>query len=236
MMTQFDWDAIDAVVFDAVGTLIEPFPSVAESYALAARRQGVAIDLAEVKSRFHKQFRDDEAVETGGLLVTDEATEQRRWRRIVGNVLTGLPDPDRAFAELWQHFGQARAWRCFDDVEPALEVVVGSGRAVCVASNFDRRLRTVVAGLQALDGLVDSLVISSEVGFRKPHPAFYQAVCRHLAPPAARILWVGDDAENDVAGPSRAGLHAVLLDRQGDARGVSDRRRISSLSSLAARL
>lgn len=229
-MTEFDWETIDGVVFDAVGTLIEPFPSVAATYALAASRQGVMLAADEVKSRFHKHFRDDEQHESGGPLATDEAAEARRWRRIVGNVLPELPDPDQAFAELWEHFGQAAAWRCFADVAPALEALGRSGRSVCVASNFDGRLRRVAAGLAPLAGLVDALVISSEVGFRKPHPAFYRAACAQLQLPEARILWVGDDLENDVAAPTRAGVRGVWLDRHG--RGGADVPRIPALSSL----
>jgi putative hydrolase of the HAD superfamily len=56
-------------------------------------------------------------------------------------------------------------------------------------------------------------VISAEVGYRKPHPAFYRAACESLGLPAERVLCVGDDPENDVLGPRRAGLRGVLLDR-----------------------
>jgi putative hydrolase of the HAD superfamily len=57
------------------------------------------------------------------------------------------------------------------------------------------------------------LVISSEVGFRKPHASFFEAVCQRLGLPAWQILCVGDDLENDVRGAMRAGLSALLLDR-----------------------
>src|SRR5262245_21039534 len=90
---------IGGIVLDAVGTLIEPAPPVSEIYALAAHRQGVEIDRAIVKSRFLKHFGDDEIDEARGPLATDEATEYRRWRRIVGNVLPDLPEPDLAFLE-----------------------------------------------------------------------------------------------------------------------------------------
>src|SRR3954452_5571384 len=99
------WDGIEGIVLDAVGTLIEPRPSVAQVYAGAARRQGVDLDPAAVRARFQQSFHDDETNEAPGSLVTDEATESRRWRRMVANVLPGLPDPDRAFRELWEYFG-----------------------------------------------------------------------------------------------------------------------------------
>ena len=124
-----------------------------------------------------------------------------------------LPDPDRAFDELWEHFSRPRSWRCFPDVVPTLKALDVMGVSLCVGSNFDGRLRGVVQGLPELAAWVDSLVISSEVGYRKPHPSFFRAACDHLGLPPERVLCVGDDVENDVRGAIRAGLSALLLDR-----------------------
>jgi putative hydrolase of the HAD superfamily len=224
------WGGIGGIVLDAVGTLIEPFPTVAQVYTEAARRQRIEIEAGEVKRRFHKFFRVDEVDEQLGPLATDEETEHRRWRRIVANVLPDLPDPDRAFAELWKHFGLSSAWRAFADVGPALAALREAGIGYVIASNFDGRLRGVVRGLPALAGSEDSLVISSEVGFRKPHAEFYLAACARLNLPPDRVLCVGDDLENDVRGPERAGLRGLLLDRDG--RLPSDVPRVSDLVTL----
>jgi putative hydrolase of the HAD superfamily len=226
-----DWGGIEGLVLDAVGTLIEPEPSVARVYADAALRQGQLVDEAEVKRLFGRHFRNDELDEQLGPLATDEATEFRRWRRIVGNVLPKLPEPDRAFAELWDHFGRSQAWRSFPDVGPALERLRRAGFSMRVASNFDGRLRSVAAGLPELARFVETLVISSELGYRKPHPAFYAAACAALELPPHQVLCVGDDPENDVLGPERAGLRGILIDREG--RRTSDLTRFRDLAELA---
>lgn len=206
---------VDGVVFDAVGTLIEPSPPVPLAYAEAARRQGLDVDPGEIEGRFARFFRVDEDDERLGPLATDEAGEYRRWRRIVGNVLPDLPDPDRGFAELWAHFGDPSAWRAFADVGPALDALRSAGVGFVVASNFDGRLLGVVRGLPALAGCEGRLLISSEVGHRKPHRAFYLAACDRLGLPPGRVACVGDDPENDVRGPERAGLLGLLVDRDG---------------------
>jgi putative hydrolase of the HAD superfamily len=206
-------NGIRGIVFDAVGTLIKPVPSVAEVYTAAAIRQGVVIKPADVRERFQHHFQNGGEHAGNGVFSTDEGTERRRWRAIVGGVLAEVPDPDRAFQELWDHFSQPGSWRCFPDVEPAIGGLTDAGISVCVGSNFDCRLRGVIQGLPELEALVDSLVISSEVGYRKPHPLFFEAVCNHLGLSAHQVLCVGDDSENDVRGALSAGLSGILIDR-----------------------
>ena len=174
----------------------------------------------EVRARFQVHFQSDEVHAEQGALSTDEATERRRWRKIVAGVLPEVAEPDRAFDELWDHFSRPDSWRCYPDVVPVLDALAEQGIAVCVGSNFDGRLRGVMAGLPELSDRMESLVISSEVGFRKPHPSFFQAACAQLGLPPANVLCVGDDPENDVRGAIRAGLSGLLLDRGASTRRV----------------
>lgn len=228
--------SIAGVLIDAVGTIIEPQPAVALAYAAAARRQGIELDPQTVRGRFRTAFSQDEVDEQRGPLATDEAIEHRRWRRIVAVCLPEAPDPDRAFDDLWAHFADPGHWRVFPDVAPALQALSQAGIAVRIGSNFDGRLRSVLAGLPELTPWADRVLISSEVGVRKPHPGFYDAALSSLGLPAADVVCVGDDRENDVRGPQRVGLHAVLLDR--DAREPRDGRTptVGDLLELAEQL
>jgi putative hydrolase of the HAD superfamily len=211
--SQPNWSGIRGVVFDAVGTLIKPEPSVAEAYTAAAARQGIALAPDEVKARFAVHFESDKVHAEQGVLSTDEPTERRRWHMIVKGVLPEVAEPDRAFDELWEHFSRPDSWRCFPDVGTVLDSLAEQGISVCIGSNFDARLRGVVKGLPDLSSRIESLVVSSEVGFRKPHPSFFHAACSQLGLAPAEVLCVGDDPENDVRGAMRAGLSALLLHR-----------------------
>lgn len=227
---EFDYRGVGGLVLDAVGTLIEAAPPVAEVYASVAAGQGIGVEPAEVKARFRHHFGAIEVDELRGPMVTDEARERRRWRRIVAGVLPDLPDPDGGFEALWDHFARADSWRCFPDVGPALRAIEALGLPCRIASNFDSRLRGIVEGLPELAGRAEGLVVSSEVGYRKPHPEFFRAACARLGLPPGRVLSVGDDAANDLEGARRAGLPAVLIDR--DDRAPRDLPRFPDLVSL----
>jgi putative hydrolase of the HAD superfamily len=131
----------------------------------------------------------------------------------VSNVLPELPDPEAAFTALWAHFGRSSAWRCFEDVAPTIRFLSEVEIPIRIASNFDSRLHAVVEGLPELSSYAITLVISSEVGWRKPHRCFYQLACESLGMAPERVLCVGDDLENDFLAPRRARLEAILLDR-----------------------
>ena len=213
MFAEIGFSGVEGIVLDAVGTLIDPRPSVAEVYAQAAWRQGVTLDVPTLKRRFGEHFQTDEIDELRGPLATSEEVERGRWRRIVSGCLPEVADPDRAFADLWVHFGDPASWFVFPDVAPALARLEAAGLRISVGSNFDGRLRAVASGFPELRRFVPTLVISSEVAYRKPHPRFYEAACERLGLPANRVVSVGDDPENDLRGPIRAGLRAALIER-----------------------
>lgn len=129
-----------------------------------------------VKSRFAVLLKSDQVHAEQGVLSTDESTERRRWHMIVKGVLPEVAEADLAFQELWDHFSRPESWRCYPDVAPLLAALAERGISICVGSNFDGRLRGVIKGLPELQQRANSLVISSEVGFRKPHPSFFRGL------------------------------------------------------------
>src|SRR5262249_47109665 len=103
------------------------------------------------------------------------------------------------------------------------------GYTLGLASNYDARLNNVLAGLPLL-WTITHVVISSEVGWRKPAPAFFARVCQELALPAEQILYVGDDLDNDYDAAGAAGMRAVLFDPRH--RAPADVIRIGHLADL----
>lgn len=204
-------DNIAVVVFDAVGTLIHPEPPAAVAYHEIGRRYGSRLGADLVADRFRAAFARQEAFDRDRGLKTSEARECERWRNIVTEVLDDVNDPETCFQELFEHFGRPGSWRCDAGAGATLASLAERGYTLCMASNYDQRLRSVVAGLPPVR-LVRQLIISSEVGWRKPAGEFFQALCRCAGRPAKDILFVGDDPANDYDGARSAGMHAVLFD------------------------
>jgi putative hydrolase of the HAD superfamily len=218
-------DPIAAVFFDAGGTLIHADPAPGVVYAEVGRRFGSHVDAATASRRFRIAFARRLGAET---LATSEALEDTFWRSVVAEVLDEVSDFEACYRTLWDHFATAEAWQVEAEAGPVLERLAARGLHVGVCSNFDARLHTILAGKPEL-AAVRSCVVSSEVGWRKPAPAFFRAVVRAAGVAPGQVLVVGDDRTHDYDGARAAGLVALLFDPEGRAEGVE---RIRSLGEL----
>ena len=205
---------LQAIVFDAVGTLIHADPPVADVYHLAGWQHGSQLDRAEVGRRFRAAFATSEAGEGLVREPTSEARERSRWRQIVATVFDDVPDAGgMLFHSLWRHFAEPASWRPFDDVAPVLGALAERGYRLAIASNFDRRLLAIVDANPPLRRC-ERCFISSEIGYSKPDQRFFDRVAALLDLPPGEILLVGDDWTNDILGARSAGWQTVWLDRK----------------------
>lgn len=220
--------SISWIAFDAVGTLITPRPGVAEVYWQTARRYGSRLDIPTIQLRFREAF---VASETACFAParrgqTSEPEEWSRWRWIVAQVVTDVPDLEPCFADLWDHFGQPQHWVCYPEVESVLTELIARGYRCALASNFDARLHRLVTGHPALRHCEPRLV-SSEVGYRKPAAGFYRTLLERCEALPCKVLMVGDDSLADVVAPRELGMAALWLHRK-----AADPEAIASLTSL----
>jgi HAD superfamily hydrolase (TIGR01549 family) len=62
--------------------------------------------------------------------------------------------------------------------------------------------------------LFDAIIISADVGLRKPHPDVFRQIATMLECEPAEILFVGDTPRYDVLGAHQAGMHTVWLNHR----------------------
>jgi putative hydrolase of the HAD superfamily len=78
---------------------------------------------------------------------------------------------------------------------------------LAVVSNFDYTPTAVglLRGAGVAD-LFDTIVVSDEIGWRKPRPEIFEAALRRLGVAAGDALFVGDRADIDVVGAQQIGM------------------------------
>jgi putative hydrolase of the HAD superfamily len=79
--------------------------------------------------------------------------------------------------------------------------------------------------------LFDAVVLSVDVGRRKPHPRMYAAALEAMRVPPGQAIFVGDSYLADYAGPVASGIAAFLID-PAQSSEVPDDRRIDSVFDL----
>ncbi|MFD8787482.1 HAD family hydrolase [Kitasatospora sp. NPDC059599] len=112
------------------------------------------------------------------------------------------------------------SWRPYPDTAPVLHELRRRGVPVAVVSNIGWDLRPVFRA-HGLDELVDSYVLSYEVGAQKPDPAIFETACARLGLAPADVLMVGDDRTCDggatVLGCAFHPVEHLPVDRRPDA-------------------
>jgi HAD superfamily hydrolase (TIGR01509 family) len=87
-----------------------------------------------------------------------------------------------------------------------------------LVSNYDHAptARAILAR-HDLEGIFSAVVISIEIGRRKPHPEIFRTALQRLGVDTGAALFVGDSAVEDVGGASAAGMDACWLNPRGTA-------------------
>lgn len=107
------------------------------------------------------------------------------------------------------------------------------GYTLAVVSNFDHA-PTAVGLLEkfGIAGFFSQVVISEEVGWRKPHRKIFEFALEKLGEPAPAAVFIGDDPEADVEGAENCGIDSIWVKRKRERATVKPRFTISDLSEL----
>jgi putative hydrolase of the HAD superfamily len=209
---------LKAVLLDSFGTLVSMEPpgprlaaalEVSEERAEAAFRAEIAYYIAH-----HVEGRDERSL--------DDLRD--RCARVLWETL-GDEAPLLGLRRAREAMLDSIRFHAYPDAAPALQELRERGLRLVVASNWDCSLPEVLSRAGLAD-LVDGVVASAAVGADKPAPALFEAALAVAGCEASEAVHVGDSPSNDVAGAERAGIRAVLIDREG---GTGD---IASLAEL----
>jgi putative hydrolase of the HAD superfamily len=201
-----------AVLLDAMGTLLRfapPAPLLRD-----ALHERLGVDVGDTAAR--AAMRAEIAHYRAHLHTGRDAASLAALRRASAEAMRPAlgPAADAPGSVLTDALLAALRFEAFPDAPPALRTLRAAGLRLVVVSNWDVSLaeRLEETGLAPL---VDGAVASAPFGAAKPDPSIFAHALAVAGAPAARAWHVGDDVAADVAGARAAGLHAVLLARDG---------------------
>ena len=226
-------DGLEAVLFDAGGVLWDLRPSPEELFADALARRGAVVARGKLRDAMNMADR----LLDGEFARLDPSDEPQFWRRYDGLVLgeLDLKLDEESFAkdlslDLKGMFEKVESWVPFPDAVPALERVRDLGLRTGLVSNASELARRVLRNLD-MERLFDLIVISEEVGVRKPDPRIFRIALDRACSSPSRALFLGDKPATDIGGAASAGIRGILVDRR-DTFSDSGLTRIRSLDEL----
>lgn len=92
-----------------------------------------------------------------------------------------------------------------------LDYLTRSGYRLAVVSNSLGPNTRIDLETTGLTDYFEQIVISSDVGWRKPHPEIFRRTLELLAVQPSEALYVGDNIREDIKGAKDAGLKPVLV-------------------------
>jgi putative hydrolase of the HAD superfamily len=206
---------IRVVTFDAAGTLIRLVRPPGAIYAETALHFGYSLDPDRVQEAFRTTWKTFAPPSESAVPGPDD--DKDWWREFVAETMETagyriLPFDDY-FATVYDAFVCPGVWELFQDVPPVLSELIRLKIRLGVISNFDRRLHDILAQLNVRDSF-EHIIISSEIGCRKPAPRIFRVAAEKFNVEPNEILHVGDESEADLRGARAAGLDTLLVDHK----------------------
>ncbi|MFC1867783.1 HAD family hydrolase [Thermodesulfobacteriota bacterium] len=203
---------ITAIGFDLFNTLITVEPqTLSEAMCRligSLRKSGFSIE----KETFKKTYRETAVRFVERARQDGRETHNSIW---ISSALEDGGDPvssdDARIGEAVEHYFSAFYDNC--RLIPGTEKMLGAlqGRySLGLLSNFTHG--PAAREILKRTGLVHyfkTILISGELGFRKPHPMVFQKLVEQLGAGKDQILYIGDDPAPDIHGAQRAGLQPV---------------------------
>jgi putative hydrolase of the HAD superfamily len=202
---------IKGIYFDFDGTLAWRMQAAYDNYRYILSILFPEMDPSsiEFEARVQKCLLWDQYGTVGKQYVMEQI--QKKWK------------PDLFIEEgirLWySRFPEFQVW-----MEGAKETILGLKQdfRVGILSNgpHDRQWPKIRA--LGMDQIFDPVLVSEDLGVRKPDPQIYMIAAERMHLPIQEIVMIGDTFETDILGAVRAGMPAVWFSREHQAPTVYD--------------
>lgn len=88
---------------------------------------------------------------------------------------------------------------------------------LALISNFDHgQTARQILDRAEMTPFFEAILISEEMGWRKPHPAIFEAACHALQITPQEAIFIGDSPSIDIVGAKGVGMMAIWVNRKGE--------------------
>lgn len=114
------------------------------------------------------------------------------------------------------HSKESGLFTPFNGVVESLPILAEQGYRLCVVSN-NPWAEAIRASFRSygIASIFERLIISCDVGYRKPHRQIFAELLTQVNVPASEILFVGDSYVHDIKTPKKLGMKTCLVDFEG---------------------
>ena len=205
------------ILFDVGGTLLRfNLDLLAQAYVDAAALQGIVLDFAQARTVLAGLERELPVRQQQRPISLEADNGQGFWDEFYADGFRRLgiqADMSGAAAHIRERFQRAEFEMLFDDVIPALDALHAHGFKLGILSNFSANLENILRQV-GVHPYFSFFVVSAIAGVEKPDLQIFELAVRAANRPRAEIVYIGDSIYHDVQGAQRAGMEAILVDRQ----------------------
>lgn len=213
---------IRAVAFDVNGTLVEILTDdgseqIFRSAGHFLTYQGVLLRRHEVRDLYFQYLKEQQVASPQEHPEFDAVAV---WRRIIDENVTGftmalpaakLEQMPLFLAEMSRGIARRRL-RLYPHVREALNLLRAKEYPLAVVTDAQSAFARAELNKVGLLEYFDPIVVSGDLGYRKPDRRLFQAALDRLGVPAEQTLFVGNDMHRDVYGARQVGMRTVLFD------------------------
>jgi len=207
---------IKTVLFDCWGTLLQApnllrRGSSVEYFHRSLTASGCAIDLDAFREAYIAEARRQ----------NEEARTDFRELDYMGRIMTALESMGFSHARLDDLVDRAwvdylaewpRQSRFFEEAPALLESIRGRYKLGLVTNFAHGPTARRVFDKLGFDAFFGSLVVSDEIGYRKPNRLLFDRALGELGSTPDSTVMVGDTFDADVVGAKNVGMKAILID------------------------
>ncbi|RIL89944.1 HAD family hydrolase [Staphylococcus chromogenes] len=187
-----DLNPIKAIIFDLEGTLLD-------------RKKSRDKFIEEQYERFHDYLVRVQASDYRKKFIELDDDEDHDKPDLYKEIIKQFNIDRLSWKDLFHDFDMHfyRYVFPFYDTHYTLQKLTEAGYKIGVIANGKSNIKHYRIYALGIEDYVNHLSTSETVGFRKPHPRIYEDILEKLNVAPSEVIYVGDDALNDVA-PARA--------------------------------